>query len=90
MTGFDAQVHIDLLVDDENNPVAAGEVPRRIDAEQMRHMNSQLMSLRRDFTELRAEFARLAERQEQRSNVMNRNIIHLMRSPVLTYFFRES
>lgn len=84
VTGFDAQVHIDLLIDDDINNAVAGGAPRRIEAEQMRHMNSQLMALRRDFTELRAEFARLAERQEQRSNVMSRNIIHLMRSPVLT------
>lgn len=84
VTGFDAQVHIDLLIDDDNNNAVVGGAPRRIEAEQMRHMNSQLMALRRDFTELRAEFGRLTERQEQRSNVMSRNIIHLMRSPVLT------
>ena len=81
ISGSDAEVHIDMLLDDDNNPVA-GAAPRRIDAEQMMHMNSLLMGLRRDNSALRAEFTRYNERQERKLAVMNRNIIHMMRNPV--------
>ena len=81
VTGSDAEVHIDMLLDDDNNPYA-GAAPRRIDAEQMMHMNSLLMGLRRDNSALHAEFTRYNERLERRLAVMNRNMIHMMRSPV--------
>ena len=83
ITGSDAEVHIDMLLDDDNNPLA-GAAPRRIDAEQMVHMNSLLMGLRRDNTDLRAEVSRNAARQERKLTVINRNVIHLMRNPVRT------
>ena len=81
VTGSDAEVHIDLLLDDDNNLVT-GAAPRRIDSEQMMHMNSLMIGLRKDNAELRAENSRNAERQERNVTVMNRNIMHLMRNPV--------
>ena len=47
-------------------------------------MNSLLMGLRRDNTDLRAEVSRNAARQERKLTVINRNVIHLMRNPVRT------
>jgi hypothetical protein len=81
VTGSDAEVHIDMLLDEDNNLVT-GAAPRRIDSEQIRHMNSLMIGLRQDNAELHAEFSRNAERQERKLTVMNRNIMHLMRHPV--------
>ena len=84
ITGTDAELHIEVLIDDDmDHTEANGTRPRRLDVEQMRHMNTLLVNLRRDNTELRAEVARIHERHERLLMTMNRNLIHLMRNPLV-------
>lgn len=88
VSGVDAEVHIDMLVDDDSNPMPGGS-PRRVDNEQMRHMNSLLIGMRKDNQDLRSELARVHERSNSRLNVINRNVIHLLRNPVRRYQQQE-
>lgn len=81
VTGTDAEVHIEVLIEDDIG--ADGTRPRRLDIDQLRHMNTLLVNLRRDNADLRGEVARIHERYEQLLKTMNRNLIHLMRNPVL-------
>jgi len=85
VSGTDAEVHIELLIDADTNDGGNGTRPRRLDVEQMRHMNSLLINLRRDNADMRNEVARIHERHEHLLTRMNRNIIHVMRNPVLRH-----
>ena len=85
VSGTDAEVHVELLIDADTNDGGNGTRPRRLDVEQMRHMNSLLINLRRDNADLRNEVARIHERHEHLLTRMNRNIIHVMRNPVLRH-----
>lgn len=88
VTGNDAQVFIDLLLEDDdgNNAVAnqnrVGAGPRRIDDEQIRHMNSLMIGLRRDNEELQAELRRRSEIHERMLRQINRTVTHMMRNPL--------
>ena len=85
------EVHIDVLLEDDGmeddgNINSGGGAcllrPRRVDSEQLRHMNTLLVGLRRYGSYLRSEFARIHERHERLLTVLNRNITHMMRNPV--------
>jgi len=71
VTGADAEVHIEVLNDDDINDGANGTRPRRHDVEQMRHMNTLLINLRRDSADLRNEVARIDERHGRLLATMN-------------------
>ena len=92
VTGDDAEVIIDLIFDDYdddgNGRNADGadmdgrRVRRRVQDEQVRYMNSQMLSLRRDNADLRTEFHRHNERQERTLGTINRNFRHLASNPM--------
>jgi hypothetical protein len=88
VTGHDAVVYIDMLLEDDGNgnavPVAGQQEPRRIDTEQLRHMNTLLLNLRRDIADVRTDVTRVYERGERNFNVVNRNVRHFMRNPLLS------
>ena len=84
VTGSDAEVHIDVLLEDDDVQQGQGVMnarPRRLDNEQLRHMNNLLIGLRRDNADLRAEIARIHERHERLLTRVNRNVTHLLRNP---------
>ena len=83
VTGHDAQVFIDLLLDDDDDENNNAETrPRRIRDEQLRHMNSLMIGLRRDNAELQGELRRRSEIQERMLRQVNRNVTHIMRHPL--------
>ena len=83
----DAVVHIDMRIEDDGNnntlSFAGGQEPRRVDGEQLRHINSSLLALRRDIADLRTEMATANERGERNFNIMNRSLRNLMRNPLV-------
>ena len=91
VTGSDAEVHIDVLlgnygIEDAGNPTGGGGAClsrlRQVDSEQLIHMNTLLVVLRRDGSYLRSELAIIHEIHEQLINVFNRNITHMIIKPV--------
>ena len=88
VTGNEAQVFIDLLLEDDNgnndvvNQSRAGAGPRRIDDEQIRHMNSLMLGLRRDNAELLAELRRRSDINERMLRQVNRSVTHMTRNPL--------
>ena len=88
VTGNEAQVFIDLLLEDDNgnndvvNQSRAGAGPRRIDDEQIRHMNSLMIGLRRDNAELLAELRRRSDINERMHRQVNRSVTHMTRNPL--------
>ena len=73
-------------MEDDGNPTGGGGAcllhPRRVDSEKLRYMNTLLVGLRQDGSDLRPEFAIIHDRHEQFITVLNRNITHTMRKPV--------
>ena len=91
VTCSDPEVHIDVLLEDDNmeydrNPTGEGgarlSLPRRVDSNKLRHINTILVGLRQDGSYLMSEFERIHERHEQLITVVNRNITHMMRNIV--------
>ena len=91
VTGSDAEVHIDVLleddgIEDDRNPTGGGGTrllrPRQVDSEQLRHMKTLLVGLIRCISYLRSEFTKIHERHERLLTVLNRNITHMMRNTV--------
>ena len=91
VTGSDAEVHIDVLLEDygmEDDGNLTGEDgdrllrPYQVDRKKLIHMSTLLVSLRRYGSDLRSEFARTHKRHEQLLTVLNTNITHMMRNPV--------
>ena len=92
VTVSDAKFHIDVLLEDygmedDGNRTGGGGArlsrPHRVDSEQLRHINTLLVGSRRDGSDLRSEFTIIHERHELLITVLNSNITHTMRNPVL-------
>ena len=70
--------------DDDMGDEADGTCPWRLDVDHSRHStNTLLVNLRHDNADLRGKVAGIHEKHERLLMAMNRNLIHLMRNPVL-------
>ena len=73
----------DGMEDDGNTTDGGGarlSRTRRVDSEQLIHMNTLLVGLRRDGSYLRSQFVRIHERHELLLTVFNRNMTRTMRN----------
>jgi hypothetical protein len=77
VTGADAEVYIDLMLDDDGND-AGGGVDGRRGNQELRHVNNLLIGVRRDNAELRVEMTRINAVHTNQLRTINRNILQMM------------
>ena len=91
VTGSDAEVHIDVLLEDygmedDGNLTGGGGArlsrPHRVDRNKLIQMNTLLVRFIRDNSDSRSLFERIYDRHEQLLTALIRNITHMMTKPV--------